>query len=142
MKNIFRFGRFILESLKDDIGEFGWKEITSKDFHSVDDPYEEFSKDELYYLNEFVSKCKLELSDTWNSNSTVEICKQGEFEIMILKKRVEYFYVRLTFTPYAATGAYSNLSAEPFLYRPTSNFIADQRDGLLNLLSEIWENRV
>jgi oligoribonuclease NrnB/cAMP/cGMP phosphodiesterase (DHH superfamily) len=134
MKNIFRFSRFILESVKDDIGELGWKEITSKDFHSVDDPYEEFSKDELYYLNEFVSKCKLELSDTWNSNSTVEICKQGEFEIMILKKRVEYFYVRLTFT-------------EPFLddtidYIPTSNFIADQRDGLLNLLSEIWENRV
>ena len=134
MKNIFRFSRFILESVKDDIGELGWKEITSKDFHSVDDPYEEFSKDELYYLNEFVSKCKLELSDTWNSNSTVEICKQGEFEIMILKKRVEYFYVRLTFT-------------EPFLddtidYIPTSNFIADQRDGLLNLLSEILENRV
>ena len=131
MKNIFRFGRFILESVKDDIGELGWKEITLVDykFHSVDDPYEEFSKDELYYLKEFVSKCKLELSDTWNSNSTVEICKQGEFEIMILKKRVEYFYVRLAFT-------------EPFLYRPTSNFIADQRDGLLNLLSEIWENRV
>ena len=129
MKNIFRFGRFILESVKDDIGELGWKEITSKDFHSVDDPYEEFSKDELYYLNEFVSKCKLELSDTWNSNSTIKIWKEDEFEIVILKKMGEWFYVRLTFT-------------EPFLYIPTSNFIADQRDGLLNLLSEILENRI
>jgi len=33
MKNIFRFGRFILESVKDDIGELGWGEITFVDYN-------------------------------------------------------------------------------------------------------------
>lgn len=136
MKNIFNFGRFILESVKDDIGELGWKEITHRDFDSVVqeftfhvEPPEEFSKEELYYLNKFVSKWRLRLSDTWNSNSTIKIWKQDDFEIVILKKMGEWFYVRLTFT-------------EPFLYRPESKFIADQRDGLQNLLSEILENRI
>jgi hypothetical protein len=132
MKNIFRFGRFILEAVKDDIGEFGWKEITSTDFYSGNEnsaEYEELIKDELYYLNEFVSKWNLELSDTWNSNSTIKVWKQGDFEIVILKKSDEWFNVRLTFT-------------EPFFYRPNGYYIADQRDGLQNLLSEILENRV
>jgi hypothetical protein len=76
-----------------------------------------------------VDEIDIEVDDLSDANYILVIYDEYEDMLVILKKRGEWFYVRLTFT-------------EPFLYRPESKFIADQRDGLQNLLSEILENRI
>jgi hypothetical protein len=108
------------------IDEFGWEEISSSDFYEYTSSvnFQEFSETELKILNDFAMNHKLELSDTWNYKSSIKIYKENKFEITIVKRFEEYFYIRVTHT-------------EPFLYRPSDNFMAEQRDGLTNLLNNI-----
>jgi hypothetical protein len=145
MKNIFRFGRFILESVKDDIGELGWKEITLVDYNTgsserlatgesaLNVP---FTESDLYFFKQFANKFVLELSDTWNSGSAIKILSKDKikFEIRILKKSDGWYYTCLQFFRINSNGLKSFLGH--------SYYIADQLDGLQNLLSEILENRV
>jgi hypothetical protein len=144
MKNIFRFGRFILESVKDDIGEFGWKEIALVDYNTGSSERlatgesalnEPFTESDLYFFKQFANKFGLELSDTWNSGTAIKILSKDKikFEIRILKKSDGWYYTCLQFVTH-----------KPGLksFWGHSYYIADQRDGLQNLLSEILENRV
>jgi hypothetical protein len=145
MKNIFRFGRFILESVKDDIGEFGWKEITLVDYNTGSSERlatgesalnEPFTESDLYFFDQFANKFGLELSDTWNSGSAIKILSKDKikFEIRILKKSDGWYYTCLQFFRINSNGLKS--------FWGHSYYIADQLDGLQNLLSGILENRV
>ena len=146
MKNIFRFGRFILESVKDDIGEFGWKEIALVDYNTGSSERlatgesalnEPFTESDLYFFEQFANKFGLELSDTWNSGSAIKILSKDKikFEIRILKKSDGWYYTCLQFDFLTNSNRLKSFWGHSY-------YIADQLDGLQNLLSEILENRV
>jgi len=150
MKNIFRFGRFILESVKDDIGEFGWKEIALADYNTGSSERlatgesalnEPFTESDLYFFEQFANKFGLELSDTWNGSAIKILSKDKiKFEIRILKKSDGWYYTCLQFFRIVPINKFSPNGLKSFWGH--SYYIADQRDGLQNLLSEILENRV
>jgi hypothetical protein len=146
MKNIFRFGRFILEAVKDDIGEFGWKEIALVDYNTGSSERlatgesalnEPFTESDLYFFKQFANKFGLELSDTWNSGTAIKILSKDKikFEIRILKKSDGWYYTCLQFVFLINSNRLKSFWGHSY-------YIADQLDGLQNLLSEILENRV
>jgi hypothetical protein len=144
MKNIFRFGRFILESVKDDIGELGWGEITLVDYNTGSSERlatgesalnEPFTESDLYFFEQFANKFGLELSDTWNNGAAIKILSKDKFEIRILKKSDGYYYTCLQFFFLINSNRLKSFWGHSY-------YIADQRDGLQNLLSEILENRI
>jgi hypothetical protein len=116
MKNIFRFGRFILESVKDDIGELGWKEITLVDYKKGGREWIPLSKMEIDYIINFGNDNKFPDNKILANNSHINLTR-GYEGIFIRKEEDDWFYVRFEFP-----------------YRPNIYFIVSQFEDLINLL--------
>jgi hypothetical protein len=122
----------------------GWGEITLVDYNTGSSERlatgesalnDAFTESDLYFFEQFANKFGLELSDTWNSGTAIKILSKDKikFEIRILKKSDGWYYTCLQFV------INSNRLKS---FWGHSYYIADQLDGLQNLLSEILENRV
>lgn len=129
-KNINKYHEFLIESIKDKIGEYGWEEITSTDYWTNELTTEKFTEEELNFLDKFAKDLGLQKPTIWNFGCSWNAKKEKEFKITIMKFEEEWFIV-----------SYHN--EEPFLYRPEEWFIVDQNGirqqdyGLKHLLNYI-----
>lgn len=102
---IYKFKDFLVESIKDNMPDCGWKEITTIDYWMNRLKNEEFTEEELDYLSEFARKNNLSGAPSgkgkstfiWNSGCSIRFeNKERGVKIAIMKYEEEWFIVETT----------------------------------------------
>ncbi len=130
---IYKFKDFLVESVKDNMPDCGWKKITSTQFYAelsiANYESEKLIEEELDYLNQFIEEHGLVNVEIWDSGAKIKFDISNEYRITILKSREEWFLVSVI-----------NLSS---FYQIDEFYIVDQNGlresnyGLKDLLNNI-----
>ena len=135
MRNIIhKFKDFLVESIKDNMPDCGWKKITSTDYWTSELKTEEFTEEEKDYLSEFAKRNNLSAPVVWNFGCSIKLeNKEKGVRIVIMKYEEEWFIVESTII----VGFNKPGLTEENYYLVDENGIRESDYGLKDLLETI-----